>query len=533
MAASDESGIGHVVGTDGTRALCLVDVGRLAAARSGATHATDNTSIGAIVRISVRGTAVFCGLVDLGYDRAGEEGKAIAELEYIGEGVHSPDGALTGFRRGVSHFPQPGDPARFATEDELARIFAPPGLPYIPLGTVYPTRNVRAPILFDALLSRHFAIVGSSGAGKSTTVALLLDRIVGRAGHGHVVIFDPHGEYAHAFGEAAQVWDVDNLQLPYWAMNLDEHCEAFIAAGDDRTVDANIMAKVLHRARQRNIHAEAPGRITADTPISYQYEDLTAALEDEAGKLEKLADASRYTQLRLTIEQFFHDRRYRFIFNPEHANHSLENILGDILRVPNAGKPISIIDLAGVPTEIVNVVVATLTRLILDYAIWSPRESRAPILLICEEAHRYLPAHDSAATRSVRRQLERVAREGRKYGVCLGLVTQRPSELSETALSQCGTLMSLRLNNQPDQEKLVAALTEGACSLAGAVGALRNRECIVSGEGVPVPMRVMIDELEAAKRPASDDPSFSQSWLHDRADDALLRETIRRWRVER
>lgn len=531
MTATGQGPIGRVVGTDGTKAFCLIDNLRLARSRSDSAE-NDNTSIGAIVHIAVEGATVYCGLVELARDGE-DDTHSIAELEYIGEGVAGADGSLAGFRRGVSAFPQPGDVVRFATEVELAAIFAPPDAPHVQLGTVYPTRAVRAPILFDQLLSRHFAIVGSSGAGKSTTVSLLLDRIVGQAGHGHVVIFDPHGEYAHAFGDRAKVWDVANLQLPYWAMNLDEHCEAFIAAGADRTVDANIMAKVLLRARQRNIHAEAPGRITADTPISYQFKDLTDALEDEAGRLEKLADASRYTHLRLTIQQFFHDRRYGFLFNPEHADVSLEKLLGQILRIPNDGKPISIVDLAGVPTEIVNVVVATLTRLILDYAIWSPRETRAPILLVCEEAHRYLPAHENEATRSVRRQLERVAREGRKYGVCLGLVSQRPSELSDTALSQCGTLISLRLNNQADQQQLTAALTEGARTLAGAVGSLRNRECIISGEGVPVPMRVLIDTLEAAKRPLSDDPSFSTSWSQDQADDTLLRDTIRRWRVER
>jgi DNA helicase HerA-like ATPase len=532
MSTMQDSTIGHVVGTDGIKAMCSIDNATLAGIRARIGGDTDNTSIGAIVRISVSGTDVFCGLVELARDHD-DPGRSLAELEYIGEGVHDAGGALVGFSRGVSSFPQPGDPARLATEEELAIIFAPPDLPHIQFGTVYPTRGVRAPVLFDNLLSRHFAIVGSSGSGKSTTVSLLLDRIVGRAGHGHVVIFDPHGEYAHAFGDAAQVWDVSNLAMPYWAMNLDEHCEAFIAAGDDRTVDANIMAKVLLRARQRNIHAEAPGRITADTPVSYQLKDLTDALEEEAGRLEKLADASRYTHLRLTIEQFFHDRRYNFIFNAEHAGASLQKLLGDILRIPNAGKPISIIDLAGVPTEIVNVVVATLTRLILDYAIWAPRAERAPILLVCEEAHRYLPRHMNEATRSVRTQLERVAREGRKYGVCLGLVSQRPSELSDTALSQCGTLISLRLNNQSDQDHLIAALSEGARSLAGSVGALRNRECVISGEGVPIPMRVLIDVLEVEKRPASEDPSFSDRWSHDRADSTLLDMTVRRWRVDR
>ncbi|MXP14777.1 DUF87 domain-containing protein [Altererythrobacter confluentis] len=528
-----EASIGHVVGTNGSRAMCLIDRERLTSARTAHAGETDNTSIGGFVRIDVEQHTIFGVLVELGSDGA-DHGRTLAEIEYIGEGVHDADGSLTGFRRGVTAFPQPGDRLRFAVESELAVIFAPPAVPHIQIGTVYPTKGVRAPVLFDMLMGRHFAVVGSSGAGKSTTVTLMLDRIVAQANHGHVVIFDPHGEYAHAFGDKAQVWDVSNLKLPYWAMNLDEHCDAFIAtSGEDRTVDANIMAKVLLRARQRNIHAEMPGRITADTPVSYQLKDLTDALEEEAGRLEKLADAHRYTHLRLTIEQFFHDRRFNFIFNPDHAGASLQQLLGDLLRIPNAGKPISIIDLAGVPTEIVNVVVSTLARLILDYAIWAPRETRAPILLVCEEAHRYLPRVKSPATRSVEKQLERIAREGRKYGVCLGMVTQRPSELSETALSQCGTIMSLRLNNQSDQRDLVAALTEGARGIAGTVGSLRNRECIISGEGVPIPMRVMIDHLEAGKRPASDDPVFSASWSHDNAGAALLEETVRRWRTER
>lgn len=533
MSDSDRHDLGRVLGTDGTLATCAIDIGRLQAERVAGHGGDHNRSIGAIVRIDVHGTPVFGTLVALRSER-GDAAGVVGDCEYLGEGTAGPAGTLTGFRRGITSYPQPGDALRFATEAELAAIFAPPELAHIQIGTVFPTAGVRAPVLFDQLLGRHFAVVGSSGAGKSTTVALMLDRIVGQAAHGHVVIFDPHGEYAHAFGDRAQVWDVANLTLPYWALNLEEHCEVFVAAqGDEGTVDANIMAKVLLRARMRNIGLADPGRVTADTPVAYQYADLIGALEDEGGKLEKIAEASRYTHLRLTIEQFFHDRRYGFIFNADHAGASLEALLGDLLRIPNAGKPISIVNLAGVPTEIVNVVVATLARLILDYAIWAPRERHAPILLLCEEAHRYLPRVPTEATRAVRRQLERIAREGRKYGVCLGMVSQRPSELSDTALSQCGTIMSLRLNNAADQAHLAAALTEGARSIAGAVGSLRNRECIVSGEGVPIPMRVMIDELEAEKRPASDDPSFSHRWSHDAADGAMLAETIRRWRVER
>ena len=533
MSGMEQQVLGSVLDTTGARAICRLSLATLARARTlaEADHPAA-VSIGGIVKIAVSGRLLFGTLSELTADRADPD-SVIAEVEYMGEGPCGPDGDVVSFQRGLSLYPQPGDLLRFASSADLQCIFAPPDLPHIQIGTVYPTQDVRAPILFDMLMGRHFAVLGASGTGKSTTVTLLLDRIIGQAPHGHIVILDPHGEYARAFGSAAQVWDVGNLQLPYWAMNLEEHCEAFITAGaDDRAVDAGIIAKCLLKARQRNIHVGDPGKITADSPVSYQLANLLGALEEEAGRLEKLADAHRYTQLRLTIEQFFHDRRYRFVFNRDYAGNSLEILLGELLRIPAAGKPISIIDLAGVPTEIINVVVSTLCRVILDYAIWAPRERRKPVLLVCEEAHRYLPRVRSPATRSVERQLERIAREGRKYGVCLGMITQRPSELSETALSQCGTIISMRLNNLNDQAQLRASLSEGARGYVDIIATLKNRECIISGDGVPVPMRVLIDTIAEDRKPASDDPVFSLGWSDDAGAAELLADTVDRWREE-
>ncbi len=534
MRGSEATKLGVILDTSGDRAICRFDQAALLRSRSDsdADHLA-SSSIGGLVKISVGSLWQFATLTELKAGRADDE-VILAEVEYIGEGPVGADGNITGFRRGLSAYPHPGDEVWFATSEDLRQIFAPPAMPHIQLGTVYPTEDVRAPVLFDSLMGRHFAVVGSSGSGKSTTVTLILDRIIGKAPNGHVVILDPHGEYAHAFGDAAQVWDVGNLQLPYWAMNLDEHCEAFVASeGESRMIDSNIMAQCLLKARARNAFVNDRTRLTADTPISYQLKDLIEALDEEAGKLERLAEGHRYTRLRLTLRQFFSDPRYRFIFNEGYAGSSLEDLLGKLLRIPIADKPISIIDLAGVPTEIVNVVVSTLARLILDYAIWAPRERRAPILLVCEEAQRYLPRVRSHNTRLVTRQLERLAREGRKYGVCLAMITQRPSELSETALSQCGTIISMRLNNQHDQDHLRASLTEGARGMIGAIATLKNQECIISGEGVPVPMRVHIDTLESGKRPASDDPVFSERWNNGVADVELLVETVRRWREER
>lgn len=523
--------IGEVIATDGNRALCRISRSGLQAARtSGGDAAAAASSIGGLIKISTAGRLLVATLTDLRSDPQSSEW-LLAEADYMGEGGARGDGRLADFRRGISVFPQPGDPLALTAQEDYQQMFAPPDLPHIMLGTVYPTTDIKAPILFDNLLGRHFAVVGSSGTGKSTTVSLLLDRIIDHVPHAHVIILDPHGEYAHAFGDRAKVWDVANLQLPYWAMNLSEHCEAFItSSSDEALVDRNILATCLQRARARNVRLSDAARVTADAPIPYQVHDLATALEQEAGRLEKLADASRYVQLRLTVEHHFSDPRFSFIFNPEFWNLTLENLLGEILRIPDAGKPVSIIDLAGVPTEIVNVVVATLSRLVLDYAIKTPRAIRTPMLLLCEEAHRYLPRNQSRETAAVRRQLERIAREGRKYGVCLGLVSQRPSELSETALSQCGTILSLRLNNIEDQRHLIASLSEGARNLVGVVASLGNRECIASGDGVPVPMRIRVDTVPSDRKPDSEDELFSVKWSGVGPGAEGLTDTVRAWR---
>ncbi|MFM5924740.1 MAG: ATP-binding protein [Novosphingobium sp.] len=523
--------LGRVTETDGIMAMCRLDRAALLGSRGKTTgDELAASSVGGLVKIRVADRLLIAIICDLHEDLDSPQ-MIRAQVEYLGEGMATPAGNLASFRRGVDVFPMPGDPVDLAAKADFDLIYAPPDQPHIMLGMVHPTADVRAPILFENLLGRHFAIVGSTGTGKSTLVSLLLDRIVDKAAHAHVVILDPHGEYASAFGDRAQLWNVGNLQLPYWAMNLAEHCEAFIPGSPgDTVIERNILSNCLQRARARNVRLSDSARVTPDSPVPYQLADLTGAIDEEAGRLEKLTDASRFTQLRLALEHRFSDPRFSFIFNPDFFNLSLERFLGDLLRIPDGGKPISIIDLAGVPTEVVNLIVATLSRLVLDYAIRTPRDERAPMLLVCEEAHRYLPRERSAATAAVQRQLERIAREGRKYGVCLGIVSQRPSELSSTALSQCGTVLALRLNNVEDQAQLKAGLSEGARSLVDVIASLRNRECIAAGDGVPTPMRIRIDTIAANRKPDSADECFAEKWQTETAGPESLAETVRRWR---
>lgn len=533
LTTTERDELGIVLDISGNKVICRLDVATLVALRAAAGEAERAaTSVGGHVKIALADVWLLGTLTEINMDRA-DHHSVIAEVDFIGEGDRGNDGRLVNFRRGVTLYPHPGDRVFLAAQDDLSLAFAPRDRAHIEVGTVYPTADVRASIEYDKLLSRHFAVVGSTGTGKSTTVALILHRIIAAAPQGHIVMLDPHGEYAAAFGSVGKVWNVDNLQIPYWVMNLREHCEAFIAASDDRmAIDVNIMAKCLLKARAKNYMLEDANNITADSPIPYLLSDLIEALQDEMSRLDKQAETYRYMRLRLNIEQFFTDPRFSFIFSAQLRNNSMTQLISDLLRFPSDDKPISIIDLAGVPSEIVKVVVSTVSRLIFDYAVWAPRERRLPVLLVCEEAQRYLPAQHPGASSSAERQLERIAREGRKYGVSLGLITQRPSELSDVALSQCGTIIAMRLNNVRDQDYIRDSLPEGARSFIDTIPALQNRECIMCGEGVPVPVRVRLDTLEADLKPASEDPIFSDLWNQRQDDNDLVVETVRRWRGE-
>lgn len=461
-------------------------------------------------------------------------GSILAAVDFLGEGDEERlTGRIHSFRRGVTRYPIPGALIYPATSNDLRQIYASDGRSAIQVGTVFPTRDIRAGLYVDAMLGKHFALLGSTGTGKSTSAALILHRICEHAPQGHIVMIDPHGEYSAAFKQSGMIFDVSNLQMPYWLMNFEEHCEVFLTTtGNDRQEDADILAKCLLAARQKNRLAEAMGKITVDSPIPYLLSDLTSLIQAEMGKLDKATSSAPYMRIKTKIDELKADPRYQFLFSGMLVGDTMAEFIAKIFRLPSRGKPISIIDVSGVPSDITSTVVAVLSRLVFDFAIWARDEKTRPVLLVCEEAHRYVPSEKNADGSSVGRILGRIAKEGRKYGVSLGLITQRPSDLAEGVLSQCGTIISMRLNNERDQAFVKAAMPEGARGFLDAIPALRNRECIICGEGVAIPIRVSFDELEAAKRPASADPSFTELWNASGGEEDMVHRTVQRWRAQ-
>jgi uncharacterized protein len=463
-----------------------------------------------------------------------EAGIVAAEIDFLGEGDEdSQTGRLVNFKRGITSYPIPGSKAYPVAGEDLKQMFAADERAHIEIGTVYPTKDVRGALYVDALLGKHFALLGSTGTGKSTAAALIMHRICDLSPEGHIVMVDPHGEYSAAFKGYGELFNVDNLAMPYWLMNFEEHCEVFITSeGAERQRDMDILAKCLLQARAKNRVAEGLSKLTVDAPIPYALSDLTSAITHDMGLLNKATDTAPYMRLKGKIDELKSDPRYQFMFSGMLVADSMGAFISKIFRLPARGKPISIIDVSGVPTDIVSVVVAVLSRLVFDYAIWSRSEAQRPVLLVCEEAHRYIPSDKTSTGQAVRKILERIAKEGRKYGVSLGLITQRPSDLAEGVLSQCGTIIAMRLNNDRDQVFVKNAMPEGSRGFLDVIPALRNRECIVCGEGVSIPIRVAFDDLERDRCPASSDPLFSQLWRQTGEEEAMVGRVVKRWRAQ-
>ncbi|MCW3797822.1 DUF87 domain-containing protein [Sphingomonas sp. BN140010] len=484
--------------------------------------------VGSQVKMALPGAWLIANVRTMKRD---DDGSITAMIDFLGEGSSDSTGRMSNFRRGVTRYPIPGCTVMPVTTDDLRTIFAASGSANVEIGTVYPTDDIRGALYIDPMLSKHFAVLGSTGTGKSTSVALILHRISSYSPEGHIVMIDPHGEYSAAFKGCGELFNVDNLALPYWLMNFEEHCEVLLTTdGAERQRDADILAKCLLAARMKTKAAEQYGKVTVDSPIPYLLTDFNQVIVNEMGKLDRAGDTTPYQRLKNKLDELRADPRYTFMFSGMLVSDTMGSFLAKLFRLPANGRPISIVDVSGVPSDITSVVVSVLARMVFDYAIWSRTEAQRPILLVCEEAHRYVPKDESAKGQAVRKILERIAKEGRKYGVSLGLITQRPSDLAEGVLSQCGTIISMRLNNDRDQACVRAAMPEGARGFLDSIPALRNRECIVCGEGVAIPIRVRFDDLEPEKRPASADPSFASLWREVGGEEEIIGRTIKRWR---
>src|SRR4051794_35660277 len=368
--------IGHVHEIGGGSARLELDLGRLGEiANDPDPSIALSGQVGGHVKLEIGSRWVLASVRGLKL-HGGEGGFVLAQIDFLGEGEeHEQTGKLINFRRGITGYPTPGARVFPVSGDDMKQMFAADERAHIEIGTVYPTKDVRGALYIDALLGKHFALLGSTGTGKSTSAALIMHRICDQSPEGHIVMIDPHGEYSAAFKGVGELFNVENLAMPYWLMNFEEHCEVFVTSqGADRQQDMDILAKCLLQARAKNRTAEGLSKLTVDSPIPYTLSDLTNAIAHEMGLLNKATDTAPFMRLKTKIDELKSDPRYQFMFSGMLVADSMGAFIAKIFRLPARGKPISIIDVSGVPSDIVSVVVAVLARLVFDYAIWSRSE---------------------------------------------------------------------------------------------------------------------------------------------------------------
>ena len=465
-----------------------------------------------------------------------------ADLDLMGE-IKEDAGGTPRFQRGVTSYPAIGDPAALITNRELRLVYDISGADTIDIGHLQQDNSIGAYINVDDMLSKHFAILGTTGVGKSSGVALILQEILKARPNLRVFLLDAHNEYGRCFGESAQVLNPRNLKLPFWLFNFEETVDVFFGGrpGVDEEVETLSEVIPLAKGMYTQYKGGAADRLTlkkndakttgytADTPVPYRLADLIGLIDERMGKLENRSSRMHYNKLISRIETVRNDPRYAFMFeNANVGGDTMGDVLRQLFRMPPNGKPMTIMQLAGFPAEVVDSVVSVLCRMAFDFGLWS--DGAVPLLFVCEEAHRYASADRTIGFGPTRRAVSRIAKEGRKYGVFLGLVTQRPAELDATIISQCSTLFAMRMANERDQALVRSAVSDAAANLLPFLPSLGTREVLAFGEGVALPTRLKFKEVPKDRLPQSEAVATARLDTGRTLNQDFVDSVIERWR---
>lgn len=471
--------------------------------------------------------------------------KRIARLTPIGS-IQS-DGL---FDRGVGRYPTTGAEVHAIGTADIAKMFDRFQSKGFAVGTVATHPTLKVCLDPTNLFGRHFAILGQTGSGKSWTVATLVQKAVAIMPKAHIILLDLHGEYSwvrernsyHAFDDAiVRHIDAREMEIPYWLMTFAELCDLLIEHSErEATNQTAFFRDCLLLARQNeNLTAEPSlnlKRVTVDTPIYFSLDDIltkiraknteTVGPRDKQGPM--FGDFDRFL---MRLESKLNDERYDFLLKPKvrKTSASLIDLLRDFVGLGNQKAAVTVIDLSSVPFDVRPTVSAQIGRIAFEFNYWNPDYREFPILLICEEAHAYIPRASESQFAGSRKSMERIAKEGRKYGVGLAIVSQRPHEVSETVLAQCGTFICLRITNPDDQSYVRRLVPESEGDLVSVLAGLGRGEALVLGEAVPLPTRVQFDKPNPT--PNSDDVDFYGKWK-DGPDDLDVDAIVRRWRSQ-
>jgi hypothetical protein len=491
------------------------------------------------------------------------------------------------FERGVTQFPTTEDEVHIVTNDDLNIIYGDwSDHTSITVGNISVSERLPAKLDLNKLVTRHCAILGSTGSGKSNTVAVLLESIaMSGFKSSRILLIDPHGEYNETLEEYSKVYKIKSipgkeqseLYIPYWALPFNELIKIFPGSLNDKQFDY-IRSKVLEKKLEyiKSNHLEEVLKIesvTSDSPIPFSIKQLWFELDDfERQTFEVSRDPSKkmlkakgdaenvisnqyepasagggkpflnneakgILSFLDSMRSRLLDQRYNFLFSPGELTPDLTGKIAKDLHELLAewlghDKSITILDLSGIPSEIMTPISGSILKIIYDSLFWGQELNvggrKQPLLIILEEAHNYLKAGENSISS---RTVQTIAKEGRKYGVGLLLVTQRPTELDETVLSQCGTTIALRMNNRGDRAHVSAAVQDELSNMTDLLPSLKTGEGLILGEAVKIPTRVQFRKI--SKAPKSSDPDVAKQWGLIKPDNNEYIKVIENWRNQK
>ncbi|MCW8891630.1 MAG: DUF87 domain-containing protein [Sedimenticola sp.] len=497
--------------------------------------------LGTYMMVKQRGVEVVTMVISAGQEYAVNAGGVRGGMTLVPLGELDEDRS---FHRGVIHYPTPGAEVHVVQPDEIAILFKKFQSTGFELGVLPSFTSLGVCLNPTALFGRHVAILGQSGAGKSWAVASILQRTVEVMPRSHVILLDLHGEYVwkdgdyehSAFSEGTYRYiDARSLEIPYWLLTYGELVDLLIDREDSKSsTQMAFLREVLLMLRRKANSDMEDAHISIDSPVYFSLAELFHQFKraneqvTDFGKV-KGPLYGQFDEFLIKLQSRFNDVRYDFLFKPKRRKTS--DSLGDLLRefvgLVEPRRQITVIDFSSVPFDVRPTVSAQIGRLAFEFNYWNPQSREFPILLVCEEAHNYIPREAGTQFEGTRRSMERIAKEGRKYGVGLAVVSQRPHELSETVLAQCSSFICLRVTNPDDQQYIRDLVPDAESNLVSILAALGRGEAMALGEAVPLPTRFQFHRPNP--EPNSNDIDFFNMW-RDGPESIDVDAIVRRWR---
>lgn len=549
--------IGAVIEVDGTHIVAELDpkITELTRVYGGIIYPIGQ--FGSIIKIHFGARLIFgyVGRLRMKSEYEREKGRApesggtarIIEADLFGEGEWAFDNEewKLDFERGVTTFPLPQQKVYLTPRSELGFIYGEGTGPTILLGEHVGSGGTPCYAEMNDLLGKHTAILGSTGAGKSGTVAAVLHSILDRGNdaqhskwHPQIVVLDPHNEYGAAFPNHVRLCtDEDSLCLPYWLLNLQETVGLLIGKTEFvATSQANIVKTALLSARRDTAQAAnvKADEINVDSPVPYTIEQFIHHIRNSTDMPTQASKQDSWNSILNKIEVLKNDSRLAFMM--KEWDGTADPLPSIVKQFIGDSDPIRIVDLSGVPNEVAGAASSAIARTLFSVKLWQTREEREknPVLLVCEEAHRYVPNRGEAQYEAAQDAIRRLAKEGRKYGIGLMLVSQRPSEVEATVLSQCNSWIVLRITNDSDRSHVQGILPDSLAGLTKVLSGLRRREAIFVGQAAVLPSRILIRDLvkDGKPLPRSQDIDFDKGWQSDPITDQHLSDVGKRWRLQ-